>query len=199
MKRPILVFDIETRRLFDEIHGGRITDLGFACAVVRDLESEVNHYFVQRSEGWDQAVGLHQLLGTARLVVGFNHERFDFRVCEGAGVSFKGMPSFDIMGDVQRRTKKMYSLENMARASLGRGKSGKGELAPMMWRKGQVDEVVRYCADDVKLTADLFMFGLEHGKIGIDQGGLKRFVHTPWRAHPVVGPAVTVPSTAPTP
>lgn len=191
MKRPILVFDIETQRLFEEIKGGRTADLKLACAVVQEFESGAKHVFcVMHGDGTEQARELHRLLSTASLIVGFNHERFDFRVLEGYGVSFKGFPSFDLMLDIEKRAKRKHGLDAVCRATLGKGKKGEGAMAPHLWRQGRFDELVTYCMGDVELTSELFLHGLTYGRVAVSTGPGPRWVHAPWKGEPQVARAL---------
>lgn len=59
-----------------------------------------------------------------------------------------------------------YGLDVVARATLGRGKSGDGMLAAHQLASKQVEQVraaACYCADDARLTADLLRVATEHG------------------------------------
>jgi hypothetical protein len=45
----------------------------------------------------------------------------------------------------------------MVRANIpDLAKSGNGALAPILWQRGQVGEVIDYCLNDVHITHELF-------------------------------------------
>ena len=53
-------------------------------------------------------------------------------------------------------------LDNVAEATLGRGKSGEGLKAMEWWKAGEVDKVRAYCLDDVVLTRELYDYAKKH-------------------------------------
>ena len=71
-------------------------------------------------------------------------------------------------------------LDAVARATLGRGKTGSGTESVQWWRSGDPNlrqKVVDYCRMDVELTRDLYRFGREKGYILIEdlrQSGTRR-------------------------
>jgi len=101
----------------------------------------------------------------AEAIVSFNGINFDDRVCVAEGIAIKttydllcecfvasGQPPFYRKGF----TRAGYGLDNIAKANVGRGKTGHGAIAPVQWQQGDKLEVIRYCLDDVHLTAKLF-------------------------------------------
>lgn len=57
------------------------------------------------------------------------------------------------------------SLGNLARGTLGQKKLGKAANALNLYRTGQLKELAEYCQQDVALTRDIFLHGLEHGYV----------------------------------
>ena len=55
------------------------------------------------------------------------------------------------------------SLEHLGIATLSAGKSSNGIQAVEWFRKGEIDKVIEYCKNDVKITKDLFEFGIKNG------------------------------------
>jgi DEAD/DEAH box helicase domain-containing protein len=58
-------------------------------------------------------------------------------------------------------------FESLVQATLGRGKTGAGELAVAWWRAGQQDRVVAYCQQDVQLMIDVLQFARANGYVMI--------------------------------
>jgi hypothetical protein len=52
-----------------------------------------------------------------------------------------------------------YKLDAIAKAN-GMAKTGTGELAPIMWQRGQKQEVIDYCLNDVRVTTAILELGL---------------------------------------
>jgi DEAD/DEAH box helicase domain-containing protein len=179
MSGPVLAFDIETQKLFEEIKGGTIKDLLLAIAVTVDVETGERKTF----HAADHAA-LIETLYSARLVVGFNHLAFDFRVLEGYGLDARRITSFDVMMDLVNHVKKRVSLDSLARGTIGQGKSGKGTDAPMLFRTGQLEALEHYCRQDVFLLIKVFEAGFRTGRVSfmdkVRNSEVRRPVNVHW-------------------
>ncbi len=160
-----VVFDIETVRGADEVGGWRNVHLmRMAVGVLYDgLEDEM---VVCREEEVDEFI---ERLAAADVVVGFNVLRFDYRVLSAyTDMVLSDLPTFDILVDVQKRIGRRLKLAGLAASTLGRGKSADG-LQSLRWvRQGRLDLVERYCIDDVELTRDLLLHGVEKGYVSYE-------------------------------
>lgn len=103
------------------------------------------------------------------LLVGFNNIRFDNAVIAATkeiGLAIAEERCYDILREVwaatglgpdfDRKTHGGYGLDAMCATNFGSKKSGNGALAPVLWQKGQIGEVIDYCLNDVRLTKQLF-------------------------------------------
>jgi DEAD/DEAH box helicase domain-containing protein len=158
----VIVLDLETQKSFDEV-GGR-TNLHLLRVSVTGLYSYERDEFRTYTE-WETP-SLRRVLEEASLVVGFNTKRFDYAVLEPYFKKpLRNIPSLDIMEDVERHLGHRLSLETLAQATLGHGKTGDGLDAIRFFRAGELDKLKSYCLADVKLTRDLFEHGRRHGQI----------------------------------
>jgi len=74
------------------------------------------------------------------------------------------------MYDLEAVTRQRYlKLEYVAQATLGVGKSADGLLAVEWWKTGQVDKIIEYCTQDVRVTRDVFQYGRQHGLVKISR------------------------------
>ncbi|MGE4560128.1 MAG: ribonuclease H-like domain-containing protein, partial [Desulfobulbus sp.] len=97
------------------------------------------------------------------LVVGFNNKRFDNQVLAGyGGHDLAARPTVDILEHVKHRLGYRLSLNNLAENTLGIKKSADGLMALKWYREGRIDKIIDYCRQDVEVTRNLFLFGLEH-------------------------------------
>jgi DEAD/DEAH box helicase domain-containing protein len=153
-------FDIETRRLADEVGGwGNIHLMRLAVAALYDQSTDGFSVFTE-----EQVEDLINHLQRFDLVVGFNVKRFDYRVLGAySPLDFGKIPTFDILEDIHKRLGFRLSLAHLAEQTLGRPKSGDGIQAVQWFREGNLDAVISYCKDDVVITRELFKFGLSHG------------------------------------
>lgn len=160
--RRIVFFDLETQRTFDEV-GGRqnLSRLGLAAAVTYD--SSTGEY---RSYTENEAKELVDQLVGADLVVGFNVKRFDYEVLRRyTDYPLQSIPTTDMLQDIHHELGFRLSLDSVAQATLGTGKSADGLQAVRWFRTGQLDRVIEYCRTDVKVTKRLYEYGCERGYV----------------------------------
>lgn len=205
-----VVVDIETLHLVGERNPQ--TGEPYTWAKVEDLGMAVGCTWSEEDgfRDWLEGDGLALLdyLNHHDLVVSYNGMRFDLAVLWGAAgkpkVERAGnvlmRPHHDLQGrmvdllvDVRQAVGHLVSLKDLAEASLGNTKLADATTAPVLWRKGQRLEVIKYCRGDVILTRDLYLYGLEHGQVRyFDRKGRERIVAVQWRRRDAWGRPVGV-------
>ena len=157
-----LVLDLETQRDFNEVEGRKPELLGISvCGVYSYAENRYDAYLEP-----DLRTKLAPRLQAAELLIGFNIRRFDLPVLQPyLPYSIATLPVLDIMEEVVKNLGHRLSLESLAQATLGRGKSGHGLDALRWFKEGKFDLIAKYCLDDVKLTKELYEYGKEHGRL----------------------------------
>jgi DEAD/DEAH box helicase domain-containing protein len=176
----IVVFDIETQNLFEDV-GGRsnIGALKVSCAVT--WSSVRNDYAVY----WEKDVpALVTELKSAGRVVGFNVKRFDYEVLRpyAPNERLQSLPTLDIMDDLFRTLSFRVSLDAVARATLGDTKSASGTQAVEWWRSGELNKLAEYCTVDVDVTRRIYEFGCENGFVQyFTRLGSKQKVKVNWK------------------
>lgn len=164
----VIVLDLETQKSFDDV-GGR-ANLHLLRVSVVGLYSYERDEFRTYTE-WETP-SLRRVLEEASLVIGFNTKRFDYAVLEPYFKKpLRSIASLDIMEDVERHLGHRLSLETLAQATLGHGKTGDGLDAIRFFRAGELDKLKSYCLADVKLTRDLFEHGRRHGQLKYARNG----------------------------
>ncbi len=109
---------------------------------------------------------LMQRLRSIPLVVGFNIERFDYKVLSGvARFSVRDYSTLDLLAHIHGRLGYRLKLDNLAQATLDAPKSADGLQALAWWREGRLDLITEYCRQDVAITRDLFLYGRERGHV----------------------------------
>jgi DEAD/DEAH box helicase domain-containing protein len=157
-----LVLDIETKKTFDEV-GGRehMHLLGVTVVGVYDYSSDSYTVYEEKDLGL-----LQNALINASLIIGFNHIGFDLPILQSYfSIDVKTLPVFDIMVDFYEKMGHRVGLDSIAKATLGVGKTGHGLDAIKFYREGRMQELKDYCLNDVKVTKDVFDFGIQNGKI----------------------------------
>jgi DEAD/DEAH box helicase domain-containing protein len=158
-KKRIVVFDLETQKLAQEVGGWRnVSKMGLSLAVTH-TDAEGFQTFTE-----DTVSQLIDLLKGADLVVGFNQMRFDYEVLVAyTSENLRALPNLDILAHIESSLGFRLSLNHVALFTLGQQKSGEGTDAVKWFREKKMDLLERYCRDDVALTRDLYTFGLEKG------------------------------------
>lgn len=158
----VLFLDVETQRSAEEVGGWANAHLmRLALAVIYDEKEDEFRTFYEEDTN-----RLVQELVSADMVIGFNLERFDFRVLSAYN-SFDPakIKYLDILSYIKERVGYRLSLNHLASATLGLEKTGNGLQSIEWFKNGRLDLVERYCRSDVEITRRLFKFGSENGYI----------------------------------
>ncbi len=163
--RHFLVIDIETQKLVQDVGGwDHIDQLGVSVACAYDSKSD--EFLSFRENELKKLIDLCE----ERLVIGYNIRGFDLPVLVPYGLVPSNLDVFDIMYDLQTLTRQQYlKLEAVARGTLGAGKSADGLQAVEWWKAGQIQKIIDYCIQDVKVTRDVFQFGRQNGFVRIQR------------------------------
>ena len=156
------VFDLETIRSADEVGGWqRAEKMGISVAVVYD--SQLDGYVIYLEDEIDRLV---DHLVSLDLIVGFNNKRFDNRVLSGySTVQLDALPTIDLLEEVSNHLGYRLSLDRLAEHTLGTKKSADGMQALKWYKEGKIREICEYCRQDVEITKNLFLHGLENGHL----------------------------------
>lgn len=162
MAPNIVVLDIETQKIFQEVGGGRnLEALGVSVVGVYCYRSNEYQIFEEK-----ELPALEQRLSDRPLVVGFNIRRFDLPVLKPYfHFDPQTLPLCDMLEDMHKILGHRVSLESVAQATLGTGKSGSGLDAIEYYRRGEIDKLKKYCLDDVRVTRQVFEYGVEHAEV----------------------------------
>jgi len=156
-------FDLETQNLFQDV-GGRqnIAKLKVACAVT--WSTERNDFAVY----WEKDIpALVDELRSATRVIGFNLRDFDYQVLRPytPDTRFASLPTLDLLLEIYKILGFRLSLDTIASASLGQGKTADGIQSVEWFRNGELDKVAEYCKTDVDVTRRIYEFGRDNGYI----------------------------------
>ncbi len=181
-----LVIDVETKKSFAEVGGDRnVRALGVSIAGVY---SYGRNEFTAFEEHELPALG--EMLKRAGHLVGFNIKGFDIPVLEPyfSRAHFLRFSVIDIFEDAVRFLGHRVGLDTVAKATLGMGKSGHGLEALQWFREGRVEEVKKYCLDDVRLTRDVYEYGKKHRHILFESrtDGKAHSIPVSWDESPVI-------------
>ena len=153
------VFDVETQRSAAEVGGWHRADrMGISVAILYDSVSDTFKTYLEKD-----IPALINDLQTFDLVVGFNNKRFDNKVLSAYSLfNLATLPTLDIMEKITNRLGYRLSLDRLAEHTLGVKKSANGLQALQWYKEGRMEEIIRYCRQDVKITRDIFLYGLKN-------------------------------------
>ena len=176
--KDIIVLDLETQKSFDEV-GGHHNNHLLGVSLVGIYSYNFDKYRGFKEEEFGE---LLEILKNAGLVIGFNSKAFDFPVLQPYYKDFdlSTIPHLDILEEVLHALGHRVKLESVATSTLGYGKSGSGLDALVYYKAGQWDKLIKYCLDDVKVTKEVYDYGLQHGYIWYPTGGIKDKIVARW-------------------
>lgn len=162
-----VVFDIETRNIFEDVGSTDARDLDIS--VVGAYNSATNKYeaFLQ-----EEFAELWKWIEGADLLVGYNSDHFDIPCLAKYyhGDLYK-IKSLDILKEIKTSFGRRMKLDQVAEGTLGINKSGHGLQAITWWKTGQIEQLKKYCLDDVKITKKIFDYALKNNKLKFKEGG----------------------------
>ncbi len=154
-----IFFDIETQNTFQEVGGYHPGRLKLSVAVTYDTADQDFHRYTEAN-----VAELIQALMKADLVVGYNLYGFDYPVIQQYTdvIELKTLPTVDMMRELENRLGFRPKLDSVATATLKVGKSADGLQAVRWWRQGRIEEVFKYCEQDVEVTRRVYEFGKQY-------------------------------------
>lgn len=156
-----VVLDIETQKGFHEVDRKKLHLLKVSVACIYDSKTEEYLAFEE-----SQMLKLEEILKAADLIVGFNIRDFDMEVLAPYLITpIKNLPVLDLLVEFEKSRGHRASLQSIAQATLNCSKSGSGWDAIKLYREGRIDELKKYCIDDVRITKDVYEYGVKNGKI----------------------------------
>lgn len=163
-----ITLDVETKNIFQEV-GNETKKLGISYVGLHD--SETNEYFGY----FEKDLGkMWPLLESADLLIGYNIKSFDYEVLAPYyRGDLKKFPTIDLLEIVKDILGFRLKLDNLAKATLNRGKIGDGLDAVRYFREGKLEKLAEYCLEDVRITREIFDYAMNNGRLKYpDFGGV---------------------------
>ncbi|HYC79653.1 MAG TPA: ribonuclease H-like domain-containing protein [Candidatus Binatia bacterium] len=157
-----IVFDLETQKSFEEVGGRGRNDLLRISVLGLYSYNEDKYYCFEENEIYRAG----EMFQEADQIIGFNIKGFDFEVLRPyVNFDVHALPYLDILEEVVKALGHRLKLESLAQATLGTGKSADGMEALRMFRQGRMDELKKYCTQDVKVTKEIYDYVLKNQKL----------------------------------
>ena len=166
-----IVLDIETQNTFQEVGGYDTSRLKISVIGCYFYETDTYEAFEEH-----ELAALWPRLEHADRIIGYNTIGFDLPVMNnyysGDFLKFSGL---DILAEIQKALGFRLKLDDVAAATVGTRKSGHGLQAVEWWKQGEIQKIKDYCLQDVRVTKDVYEYGLKYGSLAYEDrlGGRK--------------------------
>lgn len=160
MSREV-VFDIETQNTFEEVGAGNHRALKISVVAIYEYETGAFRAFRE-----EQLKDLWPILERADRLIGYNSKYFDVPVLQNYYTGdLSKIPHLDLLEEIKKAIGFRLKLDDVARATLNTKKSGHGLEAVEWFRRGEWEKIINYCIDDVRITRDVYEYGLQNKQI----------------------------------
>lgn len=164
IKKNIIVFDIETQKSFKEVGKSRaqgLSKLKVSVVGVYDYLTEKYDTY-----GEKDMIELDKRFQNADLIIGFNIVFFDLPVLQPyLFTPIEKLPVLDLLHVIEKVRGHRASLDSLAVPTLGIRKSGSGLDAITYFRENKIEELKKYCLDDVRITKGIYEYGYKEKKV----------------------------------
>src|SRR3989338_5882844 len=155
-----IVFDIETQNTFSDVNND-FSKLKISCVSIYRFSDNTYESFEEH-----ELCKLWPILEKSDRLIGYNIEHFDLPVMNnyypGNLLQF---PYLDIMKEVKSSLGIRLKLNDIAMATLDIKKSAEGLQAIRWWKEGKIDEIKKYCEQDVLVTKEVYDFGRKNKQL----------------------------------
>ena len=155
----VITFDIETKNLFQDVGSNDPTDLDISVVCIHDSETDQYTSYLEADFG-----KLWPIIEQADAFVTWNGDHFDIPLLNKYYPGdLSKIKSIDLMREVQTVLGRRLKLDTVGEATLNKNKSGHGLDAIEWWRNGEIEKIIQYCIEDVRLTRNLYDFAKKNG------------------------------------
>ncbi len=165
-----VIFDLETQNTFHDVGSSDPAALSISVGTFYDSDSGIYKTVTE-----DELETVWSLLEKADALVGYNSNHFDIPLLNkyypGDLTTIK---SIDLLEEIRKSLGRRLRLDSVAEATVGAKKSGHGLQAVRWWQEGKIDEIKKYCEQDVRITKKVFDYALKNGHVKFKDGSRKR-------------------------
>ncbi len=154
-----VVLDIETQNTFQDV-GGVVHDLLKVSLVgVYFYDTDAYEVFLE-----NELQKLWPRLEIADRIIGYNTKGFDNLVLKKYySGDLNLIPQLDLLEEITKALGYRVKLDDVAKATIGEGKTGHGLQAVEFWKEGKIKELADYCLTDVKVTKLVYEYARLNG------------------------------------
>jgi len=181
IEEKVAIYDIETQRSADEVGWENIDLMYVSVGVAYFLPDNELKVFYEKD-----IPKMIELLSKQDRIVSYNGLHFDNKVLSFyTDIDMWNLPNTDMMLDINEAIGRERSLplDNIAQATLGGKGKNADPLQVFQWyADGKLDLIANYCSNDVIISKDIFLYGLNHGEIYFtNRNGKKVAIPINWK------------------
>lgn len=179
-----VIYDVETKKLFEDISTNDPADLGISIVSVyrREINPLGQEVSGEMKSFWTDEV--KEIFGNkefyfehmwkwfeeADRIIGYNSLGFDNPAMNRIYTQgdFTKLKHFDVLEEIRKVFGHRVKLDSVAKETIGAGKSADGLDAVKWWNKRDLDSLVnlkKYCEMDVEVTTKVYDFAKKNGKL----------------------------------
>jgi DEAD/DEAH box helicase domain-containing protein len=156
-----ITFDIETKNFFHDVGSNDPAALDISVVCIHDSLDDSYQSFLEKD-----FPRLWPILEKADTLITWNGNHFDIPLLNKYYTGdLTKIRSIDLMAEVRDVIGRRLKLDTVAEATLGKKKIANGFEAVDWWRAGEIDKLIKYCIEDVKITKELYDYALKNGKL----------------------------------
>lgn len=156
-----ITFDIETRNLFQDVGSNEAKDLDISVVCIHDSATDQYSSYLQ-----EDLPKLWPIMEQADMLITFNGNHFDIPLLNKYYPGdLSKIKSLDLLEEVRNSLGRRIKLDTLAEATLGHKKTGHGLEAVMWWKTGEIDKIIKYCIDDVRITKEIYDYARKNGHL----------------------------------
>lgn len=165
-----IVFDIETKNIFQDVGSNNPEDLDISVVGVFNYDTGKYESFLE-----EEFEKMWPMFKNAETLITFNGDHFDIpllnKYYKKAGLGdLTQIYSLDLLKEIRQAYGRRMKLDQIAEGTFGIHKSGNGLEAVAWWRQGEIEKIKKYCLDDVKITKDVYEFAKNNKKLMFKEG-----------------------------
>lgn len=156
-----IILDIETQNSFAEADND-IKKLRISVVSIYSYDTDTYQSFAENELG-----RLWPILEKADRLIGYNSLHFDLPVLKNYYLGDLGqLPHLDLLAKIKDSLGIRLKLKDVAEATLDEvTKSADGLQALVWWKEGKIEEIKKYCEQDVRVTKGVYEFGRDNKQL----------------------------------
>ena len=162
-----ITFDLETKNFFQDVGSNDPADLDISVVCIHDSADDQYKSFLENDFN-----KLWPILEQADMLITWNGDHFDIPILNKYYPGdLTHIKSLDLMKEAAKVLGRRLKLDTVGEATLGINKTGHGAEAVEMWNKGEIDKLIAYCTNDVKMTKEIYDYAINNSKLKYKEFG----------------------------